>query len=307
MKAFVFPGQASQYVGMAADLHDQFAVARRYFNLADEVLGIPLRKTCFEGPQETLTRTEFTQPAIFVHSAIIDEILRQEGIRPAMTAGHSLGEYSALVAAGAISFEDGLKAVKARSSYMQICCDKYPGTMAAIVGMSLREVEKGIAGIDGVVPANYNSPDQVAISGKKDAVEAACAKLLNLGAKRAIPLSVGGAYHSPLMAEAKTMMADIIESLEFRKFECPVVANVSAQPVDDAVTMKRLLVEQIISPVLWYPSVVKMYEKGIREFVEVGPGKVLQGLIKRCLSGKDYRAYGIDKFEDIQKTSGVVA
>ncbi len=306
MKAFVFPGQASQYVGMAADLYDQFPVARRFFDIADEVLGLPLRKTCFEGPQELLTRTEFTQPAIFVHSAIANEIIREYGHRPAMVAGHSLGEYSALVAAGAITFEDGLKAVKARSAYMQSCCDRFPGTMAAIVGLTLDEVERGIAGIEGVVPANYNSPDQVAISGKKEAIDAACARLLSLGAKRAIRLAVGGAYHSPLMVEAKTKMADIIESLKFGKFECPVVANVNARPVDDADTMKRLLIEQIISPVLWYPSVVNMYENGIREFVEVGPGKVLQGLIKRCLPGKEYRTYGIDRLEDIRKTAGAI-
>lgn len=304
MRAFLFPGQASQYVGMGADLYKAFDVGRRYIDYADESLGLPLKKICFEGPEELLVRTEITQPAIFVHSAIVDAILKENDFRPSIVAGHSLGEYSALVSAGALSFEDGLKAVIARSAQMQKCCDKFPGTMAAIVGMSLEEVKNGIADIEGVVPANYNSPDQVAISGRKDSVVKACEKLKNLGAKRAIPLAVGGAYHSPLMEEAKEAMAMVIESLEFHELECPIVANVSAEPVSDIQTIKRLLIEQITSPVLWYPSVEKIYQRGVREFIEIGPGKVLQGLLKRCLSGKEFTATGVDKVTDIQELIG---
>jgi [acyl-carrier-protein] S-malonyltransferase len=299
MRAFLFPGQASQYVGMAADLYDEFEIVREYFDKADEILNLDLKSTCFNGPDEKLVRTEYTQPAIFVHSVAINAILKKTGFRPQVAAGHSLGEYSALVSAGVLSFEDGLKAVKLRSQLMQKCCDEYPGTMAAIVGLSYDKVKDIINDIEGVVPANYNSPEQVAISGFTHSVEIACERLKETGAKRAIMLAVNGAYHSPLMRYAKEKMAEYINSLEFGKFDFPVVANVTAVTIDDPVKMKSLLIEQIISPVLWYPTIEMILEKGVREFYEVGPGKVLQGLLKRSLKVEQYSIYNLDKAKQI--------
>lgn len=304
MRAFLFPGQASQYIGMAADLYDEFEIVREYFDKADEILGLDLKSTCFNGPDEKLVRTEYTQPAIFVHSVAIDAILKKAGFRPQVAAGHSLGEYSALVSAGVLSFEDGLKAVKLRSQLMQKCCDEYPGTMAAVVGLSYDKVKDIINDIEGVVPANYNSPEQVAISGFAHSVETACERLKETGAKRAIMLAVNGAYHSPLMRYAKEKMAEYINSLEFGKFDFPVVANVTAETIDDPAKMKSLLIEQIISPVLWYPTIEMILEKGIREFYEVGPGKVLQGLLKRFLKVEQYSIYSLDKAEQINIVIG---
>jgi [acyl-carrier-protein] S-malonyltransferase len=304
VRAFLFPGQASQYVGMAADLYNEFDIAREYFDIADQILGLDLKNTSFNGPEDKLVRTQYTQPAIFVHSTIVNTLLNQAGLKPDVVAGHSLGEYSALVAAGALSFENALKAVMLRSQLMQKCCDLYPGTMAASVGLSLEQVKEIIKDIEGVVPANFNSPDQVAVSGRKESVELACQKLKDAGAKRAILLAVSGAYHSPLMQEAKIGMAQFIDELKFGNFACPVVANCSAKPVSDASEMKRLLKEQITSPVLWYPTLEKMYEMGAREFYEIGPGKVLQGLLKRSLSGKEYSAFGFDKVEEINAKMG---
>jgi [acyl-carrier-protein] S-malonyltransferase len=304
MKAFLFPGQASQYVGMAKDLYEEFEIARQHFTMADDILKLDLKDTCFNGPEAKLVRTEYTQPAIFVHSIIVDALLKKAGITAQMAAGHSLGEYSALVSAGALTFEAGLQAVKLRSQLMQKCCDNNPGAMAAIIGLNLTQVKDAIADIEGVVPANFNSPAQVAISGTGQAVAAACERLKTTGAKRAIMLAVGGAYHSPLMLEAKEKMTEFIDSLTFQKFNFPVVANVSAEPVDDPAMMKHLLAEQITSPVLWYPTLEKIYAEGINEFYEVGPGKVLQGLLKNSLKGKEYAAIGVDKAEDINSLIG---
>lgn len=304
MRAFLFPGQASQYVGMVADLYDEFEIVKEYFDKADDILGLDLKSTCFNGPDEKLIRTEYTQPAIFVHSLAIDAILKEAGFRPQIAAGHSLGEYSALVSAGALSFEDGLEAVKLRSQLMQKCCDDYPGTMAAIVGMSYDKVKEVISDVEGVVPANYNSPDQVAISGFMNSVETACVKLQEAGAKRAIILAVNGAYHSPLMQYAKERMAEYIDSLKFGKFDFPVVANVTAEVIDNPEKMKSLLSMQIISPILWFPTIEVMYKKGVREFYEVGPGKVLQGLLKRSLESKQYSAYGLGKVEQVNTIIG---
>jgi len=304
MKAFLFPGQASQYVGMGKDLYDEFDLAREYFDKADEILELNLKDTCFNGPDDKLVRTEYTQPAIFVHSVIIDALLKKSGLVPSMAAGHSLGEYSALVSAGVFGFEDGLRAVKLRSQLMQKCCDDNPGTMAAIVGLAFEQVKDIIADIDGVAPANYNSPDQVAITGTIPGVETACEKLTESGAKRAIKLAVGGAYHSPLMTYAKDKLAEYIDSLEFGQFDFPVVANVTGKPVDNAAEMKDLLTRQITAPVLWYPTLECIYANEITNFYEVGPGKVLRGLLKRSLKGRDYSAKGIDKVEQINEIVG---
>jgi [acyl-carrier-protein] S-malonyltransferase len=304
MKAFVFPGQASQYVRMGADLYREFPIARDYFDLADEILELDLKDTCFNGPEDKLVRTQYTQPAIFVHSVIVNDILKEAGIGPQVVAGHSLGEYSALVSAGAMSFEDGLKAVKLRSQLMQQCCDRYPGTMAAIVGLTLEQVKAIIKDIDGVVPANFNSPDQVAISGDKEGVGIACEKLKAGGAKRAIMLPVGGAYHSPLMAEAREGMSAYINLIEFNNFKFPVIANVNAEPIAEPFIMKTLLVDQITAPVLWYPTIQKMVSLGITEYYEVGPGKVLQGLLKRSMGNIEYKSFGCDKAADIESLIG---
>lgn len=304
MRAFLFPGQASQYVGMAEDLYNTFDLARKYFDKADDILQLDLKKTCFEGPAEKLVRTEYTQPAIFVHSVIVDALLKEAGLKPDITAGHSLGEYSALVSAGVFSYEDGLNAVKLRSQLMQKCCDDNPGTMAAIVGLTLDQVRNEISGIDGVVPANYNSPSQVAISGATDAVKSACEKLSNNGAKKTMLLAVGGAYHSPLMQYAKDRMTEYIDKLDFGDFDFPVIANVTAESVNDPVKMKKLLGEQITSPVLWYPTLEKMQSLGVTEYYEIGPGKVLRGLLKRSLKGKQFSMTGVDKAEQISNLIG---
>ena len=289
---------------MGLDLYREFPIAHDYFDRANAILGFDLKDACFNGPEDKLVRTEYTQPAIFVHSVIVNEILRESGQRPQVVAGHSLGEYSALVSAGVLTFEDGLRTVKLRSQLMQQCCDRYPGTMAAIVGLSLDQVKDIIHDIDGVVPANFNSPDQVAISGSKEGVGIACEKLKARGAKRAIMLAVGGAYHSPMMTDAKEGMAGHLNILEFNNFDFPVIANVTAEPITDPFTMKMLLMEQIIAPVLWYPTLQRMISLGITEFYEIGPGKVLQGLLKKSLREHQYKAFGADKVADIENLLG---
>ena len=302
--AFLFPGQGAQYVGMGKDLFDSDSSVKELYSTAGKILGFDLTKVCFEGPEELLVQTRYTQPAIFVHSVALWKFLSNTNIdiKPAFTAGHSLGEYSALVAGEALSFEEGLEAVKNRSALMQEACEKNQGTMAAIIGLSEKDVlsicqEASIYGI--VQPANFNSADQIAISGDKKAVEKGVELAKQRGAKRAMLLDVGGAFHSELMRQAQDKFQVVIKKLLVNKAEIPVIANVTAQPVTEPSQIRELLIDQITKPVLWYQSMQLLHNGGVRNFLEIGPGKVLQGLLKR--SFKEINAFGIDKLSDIQK------
>ena len=300
--AILFPGQGAQYVGMAKDLYDSHPQIKDLYSRAEKVLGCGLAKISFEGPAEVLVQTRYTQPAIFTHSVALWTLLEDLRLQPAFTAGHSLGEYSALVAAGALSFEDGLEAVRNRSLLMQDACEKSDGTMAAIIGLTEKEVlpicqEARAYGI--IQPANFNSKDQIAISGERRAVEKGAELAKERGAKRAILLEVAGAFHSELMRPAQTQFKQVLDRLEVKKPAVPVVANVNAEPVSEPPQIKELLADQITMPVLWHQSVERMYREGIRTFVEIGPGRVLQGLLKR--SFKDAKGMGIDKLADLEK------
>ena len=273
--AYIFPGQGSQFPGMAKDLYPS---RKELFEKANEILGFRITDIMFEGQADDLKATKVTQPAIFIHSTIL---AMEQAQQPDMVAGHSLGEFSALVAAGALSFEDGLRLVAARAAAMQKCCEKVPGTMAAVIKLEDSVIEDICAGIPGVVPANYNSPGQVVISGEQAAVEEACAKLKEAGAKRALVLPVSGAFHSPLMEPARAELAKAIDSTPFHKPACPVYQNVSAKAETEPETIKANLLAQLTSPVRWTQSVKNMVADGAGYFMEIGPGTVLQGLVKR--------------------------
>ena len=281
MKAYVFPGQGAQFVGMGKDLYDNNAEARELFEKANEILGFRITDLMFEGTPEDLKQTKVTQPAIFIHSVLLAKSLGAD-FRPDMVAGHSLGEFSALVAAGALSFEDGLRLVAARAMAMQKACELKPSTMAAIIALPDETVEEVCEDIEGtVVCANYNCPGQLVISGEVEAVDAACEKLKAAGAKRALRLPVGGAFHSPCMEPARAELAEAIERTNFSAPVCPVYQNVDAHPHTDPAEIKANLVAQLTAPVRWTQTVKNMIADGATEFVELGPGTVLQGLVSK--------------------------
>ncbi len=278
MKAYVFPGQGAQFAGMGKDLYDNNPLAHALFEKANEILGFRITDIMFNGTAEELKQTKVTQPAVFLHSVILAKTLGDE-FRPDMVAGHSLGEFSALVAAGALSFEDGLRLVAARAMAMQKACELNPSTMAAVLALPDETVEAICAEIDDVVPANYNCPGQLVISGKKEGIDTACERLLAAGAKRALKLPVGGGFHSPCMEPARAELAEAIDRTEFSVPVCPVYQNVDALPHTDPAEIKGNLIAQLTAPVRWTQSVRNMVADGATEFVELGPGKVLQGLV----------------------------
>ncbi|MGL4994420.1 MAG: ACP S-malonyltransferase [Bacteroidales bacterium] len=282
MKAFVFPGQGAQFVGMGKDLYESSELAKGLFDQANEILGFNITELMFEGTDEDLRQTKVTQPAIFLHSVILAKTLG-DSFAPQMVAGHSLGEFSALVAAGALSFEDGLRLVAARAMAMQKACELRPSTMAAVLNLADEKVEEICSSIEGeiVVCANFNCPGQLVISGTEAGIDKACELLLAAGAKRALKLKVGGAFHSPLMEPARAELAEAIANTNFSAPICPVYQNVDAKPSVDPEVIKANLIAQLTAPVRWTQSVINMIADGADNFTEVGPGSVLQGLVKK--------------------------
>ena len=282
MKAFVFPGQGAQFVGMGKDLYENHPEAKEMFEKANEILGFRITDLMFEGTDEDLRQTRVTQPAIFLHSVILAKTMGID-FCPDMVAGHSLGEFSALVAAGALSFEDGVRLVSARAMAMQKACEKTPSTMAAVLALPDEKVEEICNSIKDeiVVPANYNCPGQIVISGSETGIDQACEKMLAAGAKRALKLKVGGAFHSPIMEPARTELAEAIKKTQFFAPKCPVYQNVNAKAETNPDIIKENLVAQLTSPVRWTQSVLNMIADGANSFTEIGPGNVLQGLVKK--------------------------
>ena len=282
MKAYVFPGQGAQFVGMGKDLYEQSALAKEYFETANEILGYRITDLMFDGTPEDLKQTKVTQPAVFLHS-VISALVLGEDFKPDMVAGHSLGEFSALVAAGALTFEDGLKLVYARAMAMQKACESEPSTMAAVLGLRDEEVEEVCESIKDaiVVPANYNCPGQLVISGSIEGIDKACVLLKEKGAKRALKLPVGGAFHSPLMQPASEELQAAINATNFKTPICPVYQNVNAYPQTNPDDIKQNLIAQLTAPVRWTQTVKNMITDGADEFIELGPGDVLKGLVKK--------------------------
>ncbi len=292
MKAYVFPGQGAQYPGMGKDIYENSDSARALFEKSNEILGFNITEVMFEGTAEDLKQTKVTQPAIFLHSVLLARTIQD--FQPDMVAGHSLGEFSALVAAGALTFEDGLTLVSKRAMAMQKACEREPSTMAAIVGLEDEIVEEVCQSIDDiVVAANYNCPGQLVISGTIAGVDKACALLTEKGAKRALKLPVGGAFHSPLMESAREELAAAIASAPFSVPVCPVYQNVNAQPVTSPAEIRQNLIAQLTAPVRWTQTVRNMIAGGAASFTEIGPGKVLQGLVKKV--DRNMETFGIDK------------
>lgn len=283
-KAFIFPGQASQYVGMAQDLYNKYDHAKKLFAVANDVMELDLQNICFNGPEDELKQTYITQPAIFVHSVIVADLLKEKGVRPSAVAGHSLGEYSALVAADVLNYEDGLKLVKERSRLMFEAGKKKPGTMGAIIGLDEQQVNDVCASVKdfGVIqPANFNSPGQIAISGSREAVQKALEVAKEKGAKRAVELVVSGAFHSPLMLDAQEGLAEALKNTPINDSMIPFYSNVTSSSVQGASEIRELLLKQLTSPVKWQDIIINMIRDGQQHFIEAGPGKVLKGLVKR--------------------------
>ena len=289
-KAYVFPGQGAQYPGMGKELYDNYPLAKEMMNKANEILGFDILKIMFEGTEQDLMQTKVTQPAIFIHSVTLANILSDK-FKPDMVAGHSLGEFSALVAAKSMTYEDGLKLVFARAMAMQKACEMHPSTMAAVIGLDESTVEEVLSNITDeiVVPANYNTIGQIVISGSMKGIELAMEKLKAAGAKRVLPLKVGGAFHSPLMEPARLELENAIDKTPFQTPICPIYQNVSALPSTDPMQIKQNLIDQLTSPVRWTQTIKNMINDGAKEFIEVGPGNVLQGLIKKI--SPDINAY----------------
>jgi len=293
MNAYIFPGQGAQFVGMGLDLYERYPLAQELFETANDILDFSITDVMFEGEPDDLKQTKVTQPAIFLHSVILSKVMG-ENFRPDMVAGHSLGEFSALVANGVLNFEDGLRLVSQRALAMQKACELKPSTMAAVLGLDDAMVEKICNDTPGiVVAANYNCPGQLVISGEVEAIETACGKMKEAGARRALVLPVGGAFHSPLMEPAREELASAIENTSFNTAQCPVYQNVTTVAVRDSAAIKKNLISQLTAPVKWTQSVENMVKDGAKLFIEVGPGKVLQGLVKKIAPDAESRSADI--------------